>query len=64
MRGGELRGPGGIIKEEEERGGSMTIGDKLVPIDRNLRNLILEGLFIQGLMLRYPPILAGKRGFY
>ena len=63
MRGGELRGPGGI-KEEEERGGSMAIGDKLVPIDRNLRNLILEGLFIQGLMLRYPPILAGKRGFY
>ena len=40
----------------------MTIGDKLVPID--LRNIILEGRFIQLLMLHFPPILAGKRGFY
>ena len=33
-----------------------------------LRNLILKGLFVSRLMLRFPPILAGKRnwmrGFY
>ena len=30
---------------------------------RNIRNLILEGLFIWYLMLRLPPILAGKRNW-
>ena len=30
---------------------------------RNLKNLILEGLFIQGHLLRFSPFLAGKRNW-
>ena len=30
---------------------------------RHLRNVTLDGLFILRLLLRFPPILAGKRGY-
>ena len=37
--------------------------EDLVYCKQNPRNLILEGLFIQCLMLRFPPILAGRRNW-
>ena len=37
------------------------LGQCWISFKRNLRNLILEGLFINLLMLRFPPILAGRR---
>ena len=41
----------------------VNLGRGIVFCKRNLRNPILEGLFILRLMLRFPPILAGKRNW-
>ena len=39
------------------------IQDMTLLCKRNLRNLIVQGLFIRHHMMRFPPILAGKRNW-